>query len=57
MFLLHVMLSLACHVARSSLHCTDVALMNGCPIIHVNGDYPEVRLTTNYIITLLEKLR
>ncbi|KAK2191948.1 hypothetical protein NP493_42g09044 [Ridgeia piscesae] len=26
---------------RSSLHCTDVALMNGCPIIHVNGDHPE----------------
>ena len=27
---------------RSSLHCSDVAKMTGCPVIHVNGDHPEV---------------
>ncbi|KAI0220198.1 putative 2-oxoglutarate dehydrogenase E1 component DHKTD1, mitochondrial [Lamellibrachia satsuma] len=29
------------NLGRSSLHCSDVGLMNGCPIIHVSGDYPE----------------
>ena len=27
---------------RSSLYCTDIGKMTGCPIIHVNGENPEV---------------
>lgn len=26
---------------RSSTHCSDIVKMIGCPVIHVNGDYPE----------------
>lgn len=29
---------------RSSEYCSDVGKAAGCPILHVNGDYPEVRL-------------
>lgn len=28
---------------RSSRYCSDISKMVGCPVIHVNGDYPEVR--------------
>ena len=27
---------------RSSMYCSDIAKMNGNPVIHVNGDNPEV---------------
>ena len=29
---------------RSSVHCTDIAKMNGNLVVHVNGDEPEVRI-------------
>ena len=30
------------HVGRSSTHCTDIAKAFEFPVIHVNGDHPEV---------------
>ncbi|MFM2125626.1 MAG: hypothetical protein RL328_2077, partial [Acidobacteriota bacterium] len=32
------------HMSRSTTYCTDVALGSQCPVIHVNGDDPEVCL-------------
>lgn len=29
------------HYGRSSLYCSDVAKMNACPVLHVNGESPE----------------
>ena len=29
---------------RSSEYVSDLAKINGCPVIHVNADNPEVRL-------------
>ena len=39
------MVCLACNllVLRSSLYTSCIAKINGCPIIRVNADYPEVR--------------
>ena len=31
---------------RSSEYVSDLAKINSCPVIHVNGDNPEVRLVT-----------
>ena len=31
---------------RSSRYCSDVVKMINCPVIHVNGDYPEVTMET-----------
>ena len=30
---------------RSCIHCTDIAKLNGNLVLHVNGDYPEVKFT------------
>lgn len=38
------------HIGRSSVNCTDLAKAIDSPVIHVNGNYPEVLL---FCITLL----
>ncbi|KAI0261908.1 thiamine diphosphate-binding protein [Russula aff. rugulosa BPL654] len=32
--------------ARSSLYCSDIGKMINAPVLHVNGDYPEGRVST-----------
>ena len=29
-------------ICRSSMYSSDVGKMIGCPVLHVNGDHPEV---------------
>ena len=38
-----------CTFCRSSRYCSDISKMVGCPVIHVNGDYPEVRWVTLHV--------
>ena len=35
------------------MHCSDVLKFIGCPIIHVNGDHPEVFQIQSLAISLL----
>lgn len=37
---------------RSSRYCTDLAKAACCPVLHVNGDYPEVRAFLMFLLLL-----
>uniref|UniRef100_A0A0N4VVX6 E1_dh domain-containing protein n=1 Tax=Haemonchus placei TaxID=6290 RepID=A0A0N4VVX6_HAEPC len=41
------------HIGRSTMHCTDIAKSFEYPVIHVNGDHPEVKFVFVCIIHLL----
>ena len=44
--------------ARSSLYCSDIGKMINAPVLHVNGDYPEGKMSvflSFYLLTALNR--
>ena len=44
--------------ARSSLYCSDIGKMINAPVLHVNGDYPEGKVSVSlsfYLLTALNR--
>ena len=40
---------------RSSMYSSDVGKMIGCPVLHVNGDNPEVLYTSRCVTCFLKR--